>query len=498
VVVLLVAAVDLTAPAVSARKADPYRAAAEPPMAAMDWPSASVDAQAVHEIAQARLNADLAAVQAYRPEYPFWQHLFTISDGHIIFGSAEDGRLIATFPSGGNWQRDGVWEEPELAGTLDGVRLPSNLNRRRDTVAELLESKVGPVVHNPTRGQFLSPNIDPYGPFLSEWSAIYERFGVPAQIGLAQAVIESGLDGRARSRAQALGLCQWLRRNWEALDRLAPSELEAYNQTTQAPYCAAYLSVLATMYGSFIPALSEHQAGGANVGRAIINGERLGGADTREAYLLGSEFARGLRDISIRRYRDLFRTFGPQSFLYTEMVFGTTLTVRQLATDTPQEQIFAMRVPRAIPLADITRRMGLPAAEIKRFNPALVREVPRDAYLYLPSYVSAYGPDVSFWHHPASPAFAAVLNEFVHLDASVEEWHEATFESTLRDFQERFTATGTEEGTVMATTLAYVIGDLRTSRRATILEEFRTSDHVLALFRQGVEALGPLVPTRRH
>jgi len=38
--------------------------------------------------------------------------------------------------------------------------------------------------------------------FLSEWGAIYERFGVPAEVGLAQAIIESGLDGRARSSAE--------------------------------------------------------------------------------------------------------------------------------------------------------------------------------------------------------------------------------------------------------------------------------------------------------
>ena len=40
------------------------------------------------------------------------------------------------------------------------------------------------------------------------------------------------------------------------------------------------------MYGSFIPALSEHHAGGVNVGRTVINGERLGGEDAREQYLL--------------------------------------------------------------------------------------------------------------------------------------------------------------------------------------------------------------------
>src|SRR4030095_8990684 len=96
--------------------------------------------------------------------------------------------------------------------------------------------------------------------------AIYERFGVPSEIGLAQAILESGLDGRARSRARALGFCQWLSRNWAFLNKLSPAVIEAYNQTTQAPYCAAYLTILATMYDSYIPALSEHNAGGVNVG----------------------------------------------------------------------------------------------------------------------------------------------------------------------------------------------------------------------------------------
>jgi hypothetical protein len=31
-------------------------------------------------------------------------------------------------------------------------------------------------------------NVPRYGPFLAEWGAIYERFGVPADIGLAQVI----------------------------------------------------------------------------------------------------------------------------------------------------------------------------------------------------------------------------------------------------------------------------------------------------------------------
>ena len=166
-----------------------------------------------------------------------------------------------------------------------------------------MESAVGPVLHNSTRGDALLPNARRYGSFLAEWGAIYERFGVPADIGLAQVILESGLSATRRSEANAVGFCQWLRRNWRRLNYFSPTVIDGNNQTTQAPYCAAYLSVLAAKYGSFIPALSEHNAGGAtNVGRALINGERLGAADVRARYFLGSKLARDLRALPGREY----------------------------------------------------------------------------------------------------------------------------------------------------------------------------------------------------
>ena len=64
-----------------------------------------------------------------------------------------------------------------------------------------------------------------------------------------------------------------------------------------------------------------------------------------------------------------------------------------------------MRTPRAISLAEIMTRTRLSADEVRRFNPALVARVPAQGTLYLPDYVSEFGPDVAFWRRPPSPAY---------------------------------------------------------------------------------------------
>jgi hypothetical protein len=431
-------------------------------------------------------------MQKFRPGYRFWRYVFSLPDHSIAYGSAVDGRLLVTFPTKGNWPRDGVWSDSQLPGLLDGELLSRRLGERRDQVAAMLEHAVGPVQHNSTRGDALAPNAGRYGRFLAEWAAIYERFGVPADIGLAQVILESGLSPTRRSEANAIGFCQWLRKNWKRLDLFSPTPIEGGNQTTQAPYCAAYLSILATKYGSFIPALSEHNAGGTNVGRTLINGERLGGGDVRSRYFLGSKLARDLRALPGKDYEDVHRSYGPRSYLYAEMVFGNTFIVNQLMTSTSQAPIHAMRTSGPITLAEITARTALTADEVRRFNPALDQRVPAASTLYLPVYIPEFGEEVAFWRRPADPSYAAVLNDFVGLEPGAERWDDPGFAPILADFRRRFSETATEEGTVMATVLAYAMDQAYTSGRRTILTEFRRNDDVSRLITRGVMELHAL------
>ena len=485
--VLLVAAALAAAIPVGAWSLGPWRASTPPVSAARPEPARA--ATPVSPV-EARRQADFAAMQAFRPDYPFWRHVFTLHDGSIAFGSAADGRLLATFPAKGDWTRHAVWSDPALASILEGQHLARRLSDRRDQVAALLEQAAGPVVHNATRGDALRINARRYGPFLSEWGAIYERFGVPADIGLAQVIFESGMNATKRSQANAVGFCQWLQNNWKRLNDFSPLPIEGRNQTTQAPYCAAYLSVLATKYGSFIPALSEHNAGGTNVGRTLITGEYLGAGEVRARYLMGSRLARDLRALPGRKYEDVYHTYGPRSYLYAEMVFGNSFNVRDLIASMPQEPIHAMRTTRAISLAEVTARTGLSADEVRRYNPALSDRVPARSTLYLPRDVADFGADVAFWRRPPDAAYSAVLDAFMRLDAGAERWDDPSFAPVLTEFRRRFRETNTEEGAVMDTVLSYVMDQAYTSSRRSLLFQFRSDERVRQLIDRGLVELG--------
>jgi len=447
----------------------------------------------VANVAEDQARQDRATLAEFRPGAGFWAHVFDIPDGWIAFGNARTGELLASFPSQGNWNQDGRWYGGGrgMDPILQGLQLEGNLSARRTQMADRMETVLGvPIIHNPTRGTFVRPNARRYGAFLGEWGRIYERFGIPADLGLAQAMIESGWHPTVRSEANAIGFCQWLTRNWNHMKRLSPHEIEGHNQTTQAMYCAAYLRVLATKYGSFIPALSEHHAGGTNVGRTLINGARLGGADVREQYFVGAQFALDLRSLSSTRFRDVVYSYGPRSFRYAEMVFGNEAHVARIRGEFPQERIYAIRVTRSVPMTEVVRRSGLTEDQVRRYNPALVRQVPRSATLYLPMHIDDLGRDVAFWHRPAPAAFQDVFRDFLLLNTPPEQWHDPAFRPVLEGYRTRFRATNTEEGTVMATVLAFVMDESFASPRGNLLTVYREDPRVLALIDEGLREIG--------
>jgi hypothetical protein len=178
------------------------------------------------------------------------------------------------------------------------------------------------------------------------------------------------------------------------------------------------------------------------------------------------------------------------------MVFGNTFIVRHLLASTRQTPIHAMRTPRAISLAEIVRRTGLPADDVRRFNPALVERVPAQATLYLPSHVEEFGADVAFWRRPPSAPYRAVLEDFIGLDPGFEAWDDPAFAPVLAEFRRRFRETQTEEGSVMDTVLAYAMDQAYTSSRRTLLSEFRSSQELRRLIDRGVLELEALRDTR--
>ena len=112
--------------------------------------------------------------------------------------------------------------------------------------------------------------------------------------------------------------------------------------------------------------------------------------------------------------------------------------------------------------------------------------MPAHSDVYLPVYVREFGLDVSFWHRPANAKYSAALADFLRLDAPPEQWDDGRLMPALRAFERRFRDSGSEEGTVMATVLAYVISDAESSGRREILAAFRADESIHSLFDQGL------------
>ena len=440
-------------------------------------PASQTAADTVH----ARLRADVAAMQTFRPGYPFWRHVFTIPDGSIAFGSAVDGRLLATFPARGDWSRRAVWTDPAIALTLDGRSLARKLDERREQVALLMERAAGPVLHNSTRGDALLMNPPSYGQLLAEWGAIYERFGVPADIGLAQVIFESGLSGTRRSNANAVGFCQWQRKNWKRLGYFSSTTIQERNQTTQAPYCAAYLSVLATKYGSFIPALSEHNAGGTNVGRALIAGEYWAGGRPRP---IPSRLAARPRPANASRQGlpTGLRSYGyPLASLRGDGLWQHVQ--RQPADRVDAANADSRHAHAARDYADRDRQAY--GSHCRRGTP-LRSGTRRSRARWSHALPSVLRQRVRCGRRVLAPAGQSCLTRPFSMNSCASSLapNDGTiraFAPVLADFKRRFRETNTEEGLVMETVLAYTMDQAYTSTRRS----FPSTDSIATVTRFG-------------
>src|SRR5690606_9315529 len=88
--------------------------------------------------ARERLDRDLDSMRTYRPGYGFWAHVFTVPNGRIAYGSASEGRLLATFPVRGDWIQAAHWEEDSYADLFAHLPVAGRLAQRREDTARLL------------------------------------------------------------------------------------------------------------------------------------------------------------------------------------------------------------------------------------------------------------------------------------------------------------------------------------------------------------------------
>ena len=92
------------------------------------------------------LAGDIEAMRRYRPGFKFWQHVFKVPDGRMVFGSALDGRLLATFRTSGDWAQSAEWAEASLSEALREQSIDGRLAERSDRTAKLLDQLVGTVL----------------------------------------------------------------------------------------------------------------------------------------------------------------------------------------------------------------------------------------------------------------------------------------------------------------------------------------------------------------
>ena len=442
------------------------------------------------DIVAARRRDDFVAMQTFRPGYPFWQHVFTLPDRLIAFGSTVDGRL-RDLPRERGLDARGRVADPALARSWVNAR--SQTGERREQVAMLLERAAGPVLHNSTRGDALLPNARRYGRFLAEWGAIYERFGVPADIGLAQVILESGLNGKRRSEANAVGFCQWLQEELEAAELLF-TDTHRGAEPDDAGSLLRRVSVRAghevrIVHSRAVRAQRRRHERGAHLDQRRAPWRR--GMSVPDIFWARSwpVTCAPCRGRIRGRLSELWSPFAPvcgdgvRQYLHCQEPEGVDAPGTDLR-DANTAGDLACRDHDANGVYLRTRCAG----SIRHSS----RGSRRRARCPFRTTSASLAPTWRSGVRPPSAAYVAVLDDFMRLDAGPERWDDPAFAQVLADFKRRFRETNTEEGIVMETVLAYAMDQAYTSSRRALLSEFRSSGQVRRLIERGVLELDVL------
>jgi hypothetical protein len=210
------------------------------------------------DVAAARRRDDFSAMQKYRPGYPFWQHVFTLPDQSIAFGSATEvvcsrcfqPRRVDSVTQRGRtrrWRTFSMVSNWRARSAIAVSRWRRSSSVPRDRFFRTRRAVIA-----------LLPNARRYGAFPRRHGGRFTNASVSRPTSAsAQVILESGLSAQRRSEANAIGFCQWLHQNWKT-----PEPFLADTHRRQEPDDAG--TVLCgvsvgrrTKYGSFIPALSS-------------------------------------------------------------------------------------------------------------------------------------------------------------------------------------------------------------------------------------------------
>lgn len=173
------------------------------------------------------------------------------------------------------------------------------------------------------------------------------------------AVIESGLNPKAKSRARAVGMWQFirgtairygLRVDWWIDERMDP-EMASYA-------AASYLKDLYSQFGSWYLAAAGYNAGEGRIIRAV---RKLGTDDFWEIASYKRALKRETRDYVPKYIAAMLIAKDPESYGFTEQEYGGEFSYEKAVVSEPTD----LRV-----IADAA---GTTVEEIKRLNPALLR-----------------------------------------------------------------------------------------------------------------------------